>query len=310
MFLSRFSQGLHELQTTQNFLEEKYQMDGQQKRQNKNKQHMLHEAMKKNMTNEITDEIINIMTQCVAEVTDIIYPAIIQYQDKKVAERDMGVEEANAKKFVFRGRKRTPSRSPGCVKRGSRGEPTPLFSQESPGLSPTRRPLSLRRECWAENLPEPEPAAALPHHADSISSFCRTSTCMGAEDGKLQSYRIREDISPDCKKDCPKTGIFRKLFSLTNVQGRVPGYKEQVQWEEQMPRQRRVPEFVQPTLGDMNNLNFCTGALGLKPTSTMDTVTKPRAVRSKITQHQTDRQLTGKSLFSSHRKTFPGMDAV
>ncbi|KYO33673.1 hypothetical protein Y1Q_0008809 [Alligator mississippiensis] len=73
-------------------------MDGQQKRQNKNKQHMLHEAMKKNMTTKITDEITNIMTQCVAEVTDIIYPAIIQYQDKKVAERDMGVEEANAKK--------------------------------------------------------------------------------------------------------------------------------------------------------------------------------------------------------------------
>ncbi|KYO33501.1 hypothetical protein Y1Q_0008689 [Alligator mississippiensis] len=42
-------------------------MDGQRKRQNKKKQHVLHKAMQKNKTKEMTDEVTNIMMWFVAE---------------------------------------------------------------------------------------------------------------------------------------------------------------------------------------------------------------------------------------------------
>ncbi|KYO33731.1 hypothetical protein Y1Q_0008857 [Alligator mississippiensis] len=55
--------------------------------------------IQKNKTKEMTDEITNIMMWFVTEITNIIYPAIIQYEERKIAERDMRDEEANAKKF-------------------------------------------------------------------------------------------------------------------------------------------------------------------------------------------------------------------
>ncbi|XP_019378432.1 PREDICTED: uncharacterized protein LOC109301648 [Gavialis gangeticus] len=307
-------------------------MDGQRKQQSKKKQHMLHKAMKKNKTKEINDENTNIMMWFVAEVTDIIYPTIIQYEERKIAERDVRDEEANAKKFVFTDKKRTPSRSPGCEKRGSRGQLTPLFSQQSPGLSPTSsRPLSLGGEFWEESLSEAEPTVVAPHQADSISSLCRETMCMGGllehptqaikaekfphsqtyfkyestrKDGKLQNHLIREDISSDFKQYHPKTGLVRKFFSLISVQGR--GSEEQVQREGQMPRQLQVPELLQPTSGGIRKLSYCTGAPGLKPsTSPLDIPTKPRTVCFRVTLPQTGRQLARKPFFSSPRKIFP-----
>ncbi|XP_019346322.1 uncharacterized protein LOC109283961 [Alligator mississippiensis] len=197
----------------------------------------------------MTDEITNIMTWHVTEVTDITYPAKIQYEERKIAEGNMRDEEAKATKFVFTDTVRTASRSPGCAQGGSRGEPAPLFPQQSPGLSPPRsRSLPLGREFGEENLPEAEPAAVPPHQANKISSLSRESMCMGdlfehpmqninaekfpqsqtyckyespRKNGKLQNRLIREDISSNFTQVCSKTGMFRKSFSLSNVQGRV-----------------------------------------------------------------------------------------
>ncbi|XP_059577430.1 fibrous sheath-interacting protein 2-like isoform X2 [Alligator mississippiensis] len=119
-------------------------MDGQRNRQSKRTRHMLHKAMKKNKTKYITDEVTNIMTWFVSEVTGIIYPAIIQYEGRKIAERDRGDHEGNAKNFVFTDRNRAPSISPGCMRRGRRSKITPLLSQQAPSQSPTRRHLARK----------------------------------------------------------------------------------------------------------------------------------------------------------------------
>ncbi|XP_059577427.1 fibrous sheath-interacting protein 2-like isoform X2 [Alligator mississippiensis] len=119
-------------------------MDGQRNRQSKRTQQMLHKAMQKNKTKDMTNKITNIMTWFVSEVTDIIYPAIIQYEGRKIAERDRGDHEGNAKNFVFTDRNRAPSRSPGCMRRGRRRKITPLVSQQAPSQSPTRRHLARK----------------------------------------------------------------------------------------------------------------------------------------------------------------------
>ncbi|KYO28145.1 hypothetical protein Y1Q_0010549 [Alligator mississippiensis] len=54
--------------------------------------------MKKNKTKEMTDAVTNIMTWFVDEVTDILYPAIMEYEERKITKRDMRDEEASAKK--------------------------------------------------------------------------------------------------------------------------------------------------------------------------------------------------------------------
>ncbi|KYO33665.1 hypothetical protein Y1Q_0008806 [Alligator mississippiensis] len=57
------ARGYTNYEKLKSFLEEK-PMDEQRKQQSKKKEHMRHKATKKNMTNEITDEITNIMTVC------------------------------------------------------------------------------------------------------------------------------------------------------------------------------------------------------------------------------------------------------
>ncbi|XP_019389505.1 PREDICTED: fibrous sheath-interacting protein 2-like [Crocodylus porosus] len=142
-FSGDFARFYTEYKKLTSFLDDKHRMDGQRKRQSKKKQLMLCKAMKKNKTKEMTDEITNIMTWFVSEVTNIIYPAIIQYEGRKIAERDRGDENINATNFIFSDRNRTPSRSLGCVRRRSR-RITPLFSQQAPCQFPTRRHLARK----------------------------------------------------------------------------------------------------------------------------------------------------------------------
>ncbi|KYO40458.1 hypothetical protein Y1Q_0009505 [Alligator mississippiensis] len=99
--------------------------------------------IQKNKTKEMTDAITNVMMWLVAEVVDIIYPAIIQYEERKIPERD---EEAHATKFVFTDRKKTATNSPGCVKTGSRGKLTPLVSQVTWPVSDTKQATASRQK--------------------------------------------------------------------------------------------------------------------------------------------------------------------
>ncbi|XP_025051689.1 uncharacterized protein LOC112549091, partial [Alligator sinensis] len=198
----------------------------------------------KNKTKEMTNAVTNIMTWFMDEVTDILYPAIMEYEERKITERDMRDKEGSAKKCVCTGRKITPSSSPGCGKKGNRGKLTSLCSQHAPGLSPT-----LGREVWEDNLPKPEPAAVPPRPANHLSCLRWDSVCMAQKDGQLETHLIREDISSDVSQDRPKTGMLRKLLSTINAQKRVLGSGEQVQREGQMPRQVQVPELANPHSG-------------------------------------------------------------
>ncbi|XP_025051412.1 uncharacterized protein LOC112548867 [Alligator sinensis] len=215
-------------------------MDGPKKRHSKKTHNVICKATKKNKTKEMTDAVTNVTTWFMDEVTDILYPAIMEYEERKITERDMRDKEASAKKCVCTGRKITPGSSPGCGKKWSRGKLTSLFSQHSPGLSP-----GIGREVWEDNLPEPEPAAVPPHPANHLSHLSRGSVCRAAQlehprqtfqaerfphgqryfqynltqkDGQLETHLIREDISSDVAQDHPKTGMLRKLFSPINAQ--------------------------------------------------------------------------------------------
>ncbi|XP_059574720.1 fibrous sheath-interacting protein 2-like [Alligator mississippiensis] len=280
----------------------------------------------------MTDAVTNIMTWFMDEVTDILYPAIMEYEERKITERDMRDKEASAKKCVCTGRKITPGSSPGCGKKGSRGKLTSLFSQHSPGLSP-----GLGREVWEDNLPEPEPAAVPPRLANHLSRLRRESVCSAAQlehprqtfqaerfprgqryfqynltqkDGQLETHLIKEDISSDVAQDRPKTGMLRKLFSPINAQEQALGSGEQVQREGQMPRQVQVPELANPHSGGISKVCYHARALGLKPSpSPQDILNKPRTVRSSMTLPQLGKQLPRKPCLSSRRKIFPEEEA-
>ncbi|XP_025051534.1 uncharacterized protein LOC112548939 [Alligator sinensis] len=194
---------------------------------------------RKNKNKEMTNAVTNIMTWFMDEVTDILYPTIMEYENRKITRKDMR-DEASAKKCVCTGRKITPGSSPGCGKKGSRGKLTSLFSQHAPGLSST-----LGREVWEDNLPETEPAALPPRPANHLSRLRRDSVRRAAQlehprqtfqaerfprgqryfqyklaekDGQLETHLIREDIYSDVTQDRPKTGMLRKLFSPINAQ--------------------------------------------------------------------------------------------
>lgn len=283
--------------------------------------------LQNNLTEEMPHEMTDLVTWSVPEVPDTGRLAIRQYAESEMAKRDGRNEEGSDAEL------RTAGVLPGHGKRRSSGQPSPLRSQRSPGLSPARsRPLPPGGELRAANIAEAEPAGAPPHPAGNISGLRGEGTRVGAlrehprqEFPRRQTYipyksagkggagphrLAREDVSPCLEQDRPTGGTQRNFFSQIGVWGRTLRAEEHVQRDGQLPGPLQVPGLVQPPSGGIGKPSPCRGAPELEPSASRpDTLSEPRAVCSGGAVPWMGRQLARKLCFSSRQKVFPNEEA-